>query len=131
MDELRSGSLLELCCDRLDYGTSEMQLICLLSTFKPLGVIGTVKQVSPRGPEGTTGQLHSLLAAIALLATGTDWAAGFVSVDCRSVKTDRFIGRSLSSGEFAWWQSGRWGHQLLAESDKGGAIATAVATVAT
>ena len=103
MGELRSGSLLGLCCDRLDYGTSEMQLICLLSTFKPLGVIGTVKQVSPRGPEGTTGQLHSLLAAIALLATGTDWAAGFVSldcgsVDCGSVETDRFSGRCHSSG---------------------------------
>ena len=98
MDELRNCWLLGLCCDRLDDGMSEIQLNCLLSTFKPLGMIGTVKQVSPRGPEGITGQLHSLRAAVALLATGADWAAGFVSIDCGSVETDRFSSRCLSSG---------------------------------
>jgi len=97
MDELRSGSLLGLCSDRLDNGTSEMQLTCLLSTLKPLGMIGTVKQVSPRGPEGFTGQLHSLLAAVALLTTGADWATGFFGVECGSVESDRFSGRCLSS----------------------------------
>jgi len=60
-------------------------------------MIGTVKQLSPRGAEGITGQLHSLLAAVALLATGADWATGFVSVDCCGVESDRFSGRCLSS----------------------------------
>ena len=65
-DELRNFWLLGLYCDRVDDGMSEIQLNCLLSTFKPLRMIGTVKQLSPRGPEGITGQLHSLLAAVAL-----------------------------------------------------------------
>lgn len=94
-----------------------------MSAFKPLRMIGTVEELTPRWTERVASQLHTTLAAVLLLATSTDWAAGLVGVE-----RERIGCRWLRLLNLSW----RWRRlKCLAEGYEGGAIAAAVTAVTT